>query len=36
MIKTIFLLKKVRGWEGPQDAHKEIIEGIKIYKKDNL
>ncbi len=27
---------KVTGWKGPQDAHKEILEGIERYKKDNL
>lgn len=27
---------KVKGWKGPQDAHKEILEGIERYKKDNL
>jgi len=24
---------KVKGWKGPQDAHKEILEGIERYKK---
>ena len=24
---------KVKGWKGPHDAHKEILEGIERYKK---
>ncbi|MEY3891055.1 MAG: inorganic pyrophosphatase, partial [Pseudomonadota bacterium] len=24
---------KIKGWKGPQDAHKEILEGIERYKK---
>jgi inorganic pyrophosphatase len=24
---------KVQGWKGPQEAHKEILEGIERYKK---
>ncbi len=24
---------KIKGWKGPHDAHKEILEGIERYKK---
>jgi inorganic pyrophosphatase len=24
---------KVKGWKGPHDAHKEVLEGIERYKK---
>jgi inorganic pyrophosphatase len=26
---------KVKGWEGPQAAHQEILQGIERYKKES-